>query len=84
MLLFQKKLKSLLYVTVSGLGVYTAVSIYRGNEKFYKNNVMPLVHLLDAEQAHRLAIWASKYRLLPKNQLPDPEILVRSNHINKI
>lgn len=37
---------------------------------------MPVVHLLDAERAHNLAVFASKYRLFPKSHYEDPEVLV--------
>ncbi|KAJ8967123.1 hypothetical protein NQ314_003075 [Rhamnusium bicolor] len=36
---------------------------------------MPIVHVLDAERAHNLAIFVSKYRLLPKSRYKDPDLL---------
>lgn len=37
---------------------------------------MPAVHTLDPETAHRLGIFISKYRLLPKSPYIDPDLLV--------
>ncbi|KAJ8985083.1 hypothetical protein NQ317_019768 [Molorchus minor] len=71
----RKKLKSLLYLTVAGYGAFSAISIYKGEAKFYKNYVMPIVHKLDAEKAHNLAVFVSEHRLLPKSSYIDPDIL---------
>lgn len=71
-------MKSLLYVSASAIGIYTGVCIYKENEKFYKDVLMPLVHLLDPEQAHKLAVFVSRHRLIPKSQHIDSEILVKA------
>ncbi|GJQ74403.1 hypothetical protein Trydic_g21274 [Trypoxylus dichotomus] len=71
----RQKIRSLILVTIGGFGVYTAASIYKGNQTFYKNYIMPVIHLLDPEKAHKLAIVAGKYRLLPKSSYSDPDIL---------
>lgn len=76
---FQQKLKSLVLVTISGTGVFAGVCIYKGNEKFYDNVVMPAVHMLDPEITHTLGIIANKYNLFPKSQYEDPPSLVLSN-----
>ena len=34
-----------------------------------------LLSLLDAETAHRVGIWAAKYRLVPRDSRPDPPSL---------
>ncbi|XP_019766027.2 dihydroorotate dehydrogenase (quinone), mitochondrial [Dendroctonus ponderosae] len=68
-------MRSLLYVSASAIGIYAGVCIYKGNEKFYKDVLMPLVHLLDPEQAHKLAVFVSHHRLIPKSQQKDSEIL---------
>lgn len=72
---FKQKIKSLLKVTGGGFCVFCGLCIYKGDENFYKNVVMPLVHLLDPEQAHRFAIFSSEYRLIPKSRYKDPESL---------
>ncbi|XP_066150471.1 dihydroorotate dehydrogenase (quinone), mitochondrial [Euwallacea fornicatus] len=72
---FRSKTKSLLYVVGSATGLYAGVCIYNGNYKFYKDTLMPLVHLLDPERAHNLAVFVSQYRLLPKIVSKDPDIL---------
>lgn len=37
---------------------------------------MPVIHRLDPENAHRLAVLAGKYRVFPKSQFNDTELLV--------
>ncbi|KAF5270067.1 hypothetical protein FQA39_LY08479 [Lamprigera yunnana] len=69
------KIKSLLYLTAAGYSALAFVSIYKGNERFYKDVVMPLVHQLDPEKAHELAIFIAKYKLIPKPLYNDPLIL---------
>lgn len=65
-------------VTLGGVGAFAVVNVYKNNEKFYKEILMPLVHQLDPEKSHELAIFASKYRLIPKSKYEDPNILVFS------
>lgn len=57
---------------------FAGYSIYEGNEKFYREIVMPLTHkCFDAETAHRLGILAAKYNIVPRKQKkPDSPILV--------
>lgn len=70
-------MKTLAILSLSGTTVFGAICIYKGNEKFYRNVVMPVVHLLDGETSHKLGIIAGKYRLYPKSSFVDPDILVR-------
>lgn len=65
-------------VTIGGFGAYGSISIYKGNQAFYKDYVVPLIHLLDPEQAHNFAVFAGKYRLLPRSNYIDPDLLVRT------
>ncbi|XP_050302553.1 dihydroorotate dehydrogenase (quinone), mitochondrial [Anthonomus grandis grandis] len=71
----RQKLKSLVKLCVGATVMYSGISLAKGDEHFYKDYLMPLVHLLDPEQAHKLAVFTSKHRLLPKSQFTDPEIL---------
>jgi dihydroorotate dehydrogenase len=64
-------------VTASAFGAFSVVSIYKENEKFFDNILMPLVHTLNPETSHKLAIIASKYGLFPKSSYEDPTTLVR-------
>ncbi|XP_030753109.1 dihydroorotate dehydrogenase (quinone), mitochondrial isoform X2 [Sitophilus oryzae] len=68
-------MKSLFYVTVGAIGAFSGICIYKGDEKFYKNFVMPVIHLLDPEQAHKLAVITSQYRLTPVSKYKDPNTL---------
>ncbi|XP_017785675.1 PREDICTED: dihydroorotate dehydrogenase (quinone), mitochondrial [Nicrophorus vespilloides] len=69
------KLKSLVVVSMGGIATFAAINVYKQDEHFYKHYIMPVVHLLDPESAHRLGIVVSKYRLLPKANYTDPKQL---------
>lgn len=59
--------KSTAIVVTSGTVLFGITGLLFGNEAFYKNQVIPLVHkLVDEETAHRLAINAAKFGLLPR------------------
>lgn len=63
-------------VSLGGIATFAGVNYFKGNEKFYNQYVMPIIHNLDPERAHRLAIIAGKYRLFPRSQVQDNELLV--------
>nr|CAD7573149.1 unnamed protein product [Timema californicum] len=65
----------MLYVTSSAVGLCSAVSIYRENERFYDGVLMPLIQVLDPETSHNLAIAVSKYGLFPKSKYKDSDSL---------
>lgn len=53
------------------------INIYKGNEKFYDNFLMPTIHkFLSPELSHQLAIFACKHKLFPKQSNIDPDTLV--------
>lgn len=60
----------------SGVAVFAGVSIYKREEKFYENYLMPVVHRLPPEMAHNIGVQALKYNLFQKQINPDPELLV--------
>lgn len=64
-------------MTTSAFGAFSAISIYKGNEKFFDSIVMPVVHTLNPETSHRIAIIASKYGLFSRSSYEDPVTLVR-------
>lgn len=67
-----KKLKSCLYVCSGGFSLYSAVNIYQENEKFYEKFLLPLVHHLDPELAHNIAVKVCKYGLITESRFKDP------------
>ncbi|XP_077259547.1 dihydroorotate dehydrogenase 2 [Temnothorax americanus] len=69
------KLKSLFTVTSSAVALFGGISLYRGNERFYSDVAVPLVQLIDPETAHKLAVKALKYGLVPKKGTEDPSLL---------
>ncbi|KAF7259323.1 hypothetical protein EG68_03411 [Paragonimus skrjabini miyazakii] len=62
------RLKSTATILGLGLGIFTAEAMYSGNERFYREVVMPALHLLvpDGEKAHMLAVRALHYGLGPQ------------------
>lgn len=74
---FIKKLKSLVAVTSCSSVIFGGVLYYRNDERFFDNFFMPLTRrLLDPESAHKAAVTACKWNLLPANKYEDPETLV--------
>lgn len=74
--LFQKKLRSCLYVCSGGLGLFSSYNIYQGNERFYESFLIPGLFNLDPETAHRFGVLVSKYKILPiKKYLDSPNIV---------
>lgn len=55
--------------------MFAGLNIYQGNEKFYREVVMPLTGLIDPETAHNLAVTALKWGLVPKQNVEDTRLL---------
>lgn len=62
-------------VSTGAVTFFSSVNIITGNEDFYKKYVIPIVHKLPPETAHRFAIFACKYKLLSKTTFEDPKTL---------
>ena len=53
-------------ITTAGAFGFFGISLAKGDEKFYREIVMPTMHrLFDAESAHVLAIKLTKYGFVP-------------------
>lgn len=62
-----------LSLVVPGAGLFWAsINIYKGNEKFYDNILMPIVQKIPPETSHRLAVLACKYKVFPRSKTMDP------------
>nr|XP_022339085.1 dihydroorotate dehydrogenase (quinone), mitochondrial-like isoform X2 [Crassostrea virginica] len=72
-----KRLKDIAIIVPGAFLTFAGYSVYEGNEKFYREYVMPLTHrFFDAETAHRLGVLAAKYNIVPRKQKkPDSPIL---------
>ncbi|CAL8093258.1 unnamed protein product [Calicophoron daubneyi] len=60
-----------------GVGMFFAHALYSGNERFYRERVMPVLHTLvpDGERAHTLALGAIRHGIWPVRKLkPSPEL----------
>ncbi|XP_050449895.1 dihydroorotate dehydrogenase (quinone)-like [Cataglyphis hispanica] len=69
------KFKSLITVTSSAIALFGGISLYQGNERFYKEIVIPLAQLLDPEIAHNLAVKSLKWGLVSKQTTEDSSLL---------
>ncbi|XP_060587595.1 dihydroorotate dehydrogenase (quinone), mitochondrial-like isoform X2 [Ruditapes philippinarum] len=72
---FMKQLKEMVLICGSGITLFAGYSIYEGNEKFYRQFVMPTVRLLDPETTHNFALFMAKNKLVPRPKKPDPPSL---------
>lgn len=75
---FQYKMKSTAIVTSCSIGAFLGIGLYRNDEKFYDNCLMPIVQLCPPELCHRLAVLGFKYHIFPRQRQPDSELLVRN------
>ncbi|XP_055375158.1 dihydroorotate dehydrogenase (quinone), mitochondrial [Condylostylus longicornis] len=68
-------MKSIALVTSAATVFFGGINIYKGNEKFYENIIMPISRMLPPETAHMLAVKACKYKLFYGKTLDDLKIL---------
>ncbi|GFS30171.1 dihydroorotate dehydrogenase [Nephila pilipes] len=74
-----KKLKSMAILAAGGSVTFAVISLYQGNEKFYKNIAMPTLHyLLSPETSQNVGILAAKWALIPKCKVEDGSLLKTS------
>ncbi|XP_076235206.1 dihydroorotate dehydrogenase 2 [Calliopsis andreniformis] len=71
----KQKLKSLIRVTTTAATIFGGICIYQSNEKFYNSVAVPLVQLLDPENAHAATVKLLKWGLLPRQNTEDPASL---------
>lgn len=63
-------------VCTGGAVVFAGYNVFKGNEQFYDDFIIPLTHRLNPETAHNLAVRAAKYNLIPPSRFTDPDSLV--------
>lgn len=74
----QKQVRDVCVIISGGTVCFSCISLYQGNEKFYKQFVMPAVQILNPETAHKIGVALAKYHFFQKPKTPDPPILVSS------
>lgn len=74
----QERLRSLLSLTAGGSAAFLGLGLWSNNQTFYSGMVMPLVHRLEPETAHRAAVWAAAHGLVPHDRSADHPVLVRA------
>ncbi|XP_045609281.1 dihydroorotate dehydrogenase (quinone), mitochondrial isoform X2 [Procambarus clarkii] len=72
---FSKKIRDIIRVGIGGALTFGGISMYFQNEKFYDSWVIPLLHKLDPETAHNLAVKAAKYNLVREVKLKESKLL---------
>ena len=76
MVCLQNRLRSGLLIVGGGASLAAGCMLITGNEKFYRQCVMPTVRLLDAETAHVFAVRLAKYGIVPLMNRDDSPSLV--------
>lgn len=57
---------------------FASICAYNGNEKFYKELFMPVLHkVLSPEASQTVGLFAAKWALIPKCKVQDSPVLVR-------
>ncbi|CAG5116081.1 unnamed protein product, partial [Candidula unifasciata] len=69
------QLKQAAVIINGGIALFAGINLYRGNEKFYDEIAMPLLHFLPPETAHNLSIKLAKFKIVPRVQTLDPPSL---------
>ncbi|CAE1292947.1 DHODH [Acanthosepion pharaonis] len=72
---FLKQVRDVCVIISGGTVCFSCISLYQGNEKFYKQFVMPAVQILNPETAHKIGVALAKYHFFQKPKTPDPPIL---------
>eukprot|EP00057_Strongylocentrotus_purpuratus_P034198 XP_794275.3 PREDICTED: dihydroorotate dehydrogenase (quinone), mitochondrial [Strongylocentrotus purpuratus] len=71
----KQKLQSAASILGGGGVLFVGINIANGNEKFYRDFVMPVFRWVDPERAHVLAVKAAAWGLVPRSKYKDPPIL---------
>ncbi|GFS24224.1 dihydroorotate dehydrogenase (quinone), mitochondrial [Elysia marginata] len=72
---FWIQLKQAAVIVNGGVLLFAGMNLYKGSEKFYDDIVMPLFQLFSPETSHNISIKLAKYKIVPKQQKPDPPSL---------
>uniref|UniRef100_T1J9C3 Dihydroorotate dehydrogenase (quinone), mitochondrial n=1 Tax=Strigamia maritima TaxID=126957 RepID=T1J9C3_STRMM len=73
--IFSKKIQTLAIASCGTYAAYCGFSFYSSEPRFYKNFIMPLVHKLDPETTHLLAVQLLKKQLVSTPRFKDPPSL---------
>lgn len=75
------KFRSLVKVSTLAATVFSGISLYKGNERFYEDIFMPIVRMVPPELAHRMAVLGLKMEVI-RPSYKDPEVL-RTRFLNR-
>ncbi|XP_071508820.1 dihydroorotate dehydrogenase (quinone), mitochondrial-like [Diadema antillarum] len=68
----KKKLQTAATVLGGGSVLFVGIAVANGNEKFYRDFVMPSFRLIDGETSHILAVKTAAWGLVPWSKYKDP------------
>ena len=71
-------------VAIGGVSVISINKLSSNDESFYHTLAMPLLHRLDPEIAHGLAIKCASLGLVPRQSVQDPIELVSTGYYSRI
>lgn len=75
------KFRSLVKVSTLAATVFSGISLFKGNERFYEDIFMPIVRMVPPELAHRMAVLGLKMEVI-RPSYKDPEVL-RTRFLNR-
>lgn len=70
-----EKIRSAIQILIGGNIVGFGMLAYTGDDGLYRNVIMPIFRLLDAETAHKFAVKAAKYGFIPRMKNFDSPVL---------
>ena len=72
----QSRLKQSIIVAIGGSITFCGINLYCGSERFYQEVIPPIMSLLPPETAHRVAVKAARFGIVPKPKYIDSPLLV--------
>lgn len=76
--IFWKRVRDLACIGVGGAVIFSAIAHFKNDTMFYRHVTGPLLHRLDPETSHRVAVLATKYKLVPRRrQQPDHRLGIK-------
>jgi len=69
-----QKVKQFVSLAATGSIAFSGICVYKQDEDFFRG-LMKYLHIVDAEQAHKISIFLLSKRILPRSRLEDSDSL---------